>query len=285
LTINEYTSSDLPHQKHVVLFGHPLSHSLSPIMHKLSAEYHGLDFNYGLVDVPPHRLSEVPALFNNNNLIGANITIPYKEQFLDIADTVKPVAKQIGAVNTLFRKNNRLIGDNTDAFGFVQPLLQENYDFEGQRVLIFGTGGATKAIIYALINQGVSEFVLVSRNPGRNANINSIGNTQVIDYQMWAAYAEEAALIINATPLGMAPKTANSPVSDNEIGFLAGKICYDIVYNPIHTLFLKQARRAGAETISGLDMLIHQGSRAFQRWTGNTFPVPLIRQKLNEALK
>ena len=129
---------------------------------------------------------------------------------------------------------------------------------------------------------GVAEIVLVSRSPGRRSlsGADLEPHMTITDYSAWSAYAEEAAIIINATPLGMSPKVDQSPVQSAETALLSGKICYDIVYNPIQTTFLTQAEEAGAETIGGIEMLIQQGSKSFERWTGKEFPVAIIRKKL-----
>ena len=293
MILHDYISSDVYQRRHAILIGHPVSHSLSPLMHNTSADYYDLDLEYVAVDIDSHQLGTAAFLLNNKNLVGVNITLPHKRQIMKIVDRLTPEAQSIGAVNTIYKESHTLIGHNTDSYGFSKPLLDSDVDLDGHRVIIFGTGGATKAILHALSNMGVAEVVMVSRNPDRNqhsdANTNGSSTESmyvtVTDYYAWSAYANEASLIVNATPLGMSPNIDNSPVADSETDLLADKICYDIVYNPMHTKFLRQAESSGAETIHGIDMLIHQGSKSFKKWTGKTFPVDKIRHKLLEYFK
>lgn len=282
MRLKQYLSSNLIRRPHAILIGNPISHSLSPVMHNTAASHLNISLRYGAVEVKQNELSELIASLNKETLQGANVTIPYKNSFLDIVDELTPEAQEIEAVNTLFKENGQLIGDNTDAYGFARPIHQLGYDLVGERAIIFGTGGATKAIVHVLKEMGVAEIVLVSRSRGQRSLSDTQPQThiQLTDYSAWRAYAEDASIIINATPLGMSPKVGESPVQSSETSCLSGKICYDIVYNPLETKFLKQAGEAGAETIGGIEMLIHQGSRSFKRWTGCEFPVSVIRKKL-----
>ena len=199
---------------------------------------------------------------------------------MDVVDEITTEAQEIGAVNTILKEEDKLIGHNTDAYGFTEPLKEYEDELDTERAIIFGSGGATRAIIYALHRMGFEEMVMVSRNPDLiNAEDSSI---TVCSYDAWQDYAEDASLIINATPLGMTPDTDTSPLKDHEIGLLRDKICYDIVYNPRETKFLQQANTGGGVPIGGLDMLIYQGAESFKLWTGKEFPVGLVKMKLDE---
>ena len=253
-------------------------------MHNRAAEHHGLDFRYGALELRADELVDLPALFHNENLLGANITIPYKEHAFQMVDQLSNEAEEIGAINTIVREGAKLLGENTDHYGFSRPIVDADYDLSGEKAVIFGTGGATKAILYALAHLGLEEVAMVSRSPNRNVAHRDL-HLNLVGYGNWQAHAEEASLIVNATPLGMDPNIDQSPVEERDSHLLEGRICYDIVYNPLETKFLRQAVTAGAEIIAGLEMLIHQGDRAFQLWTGKAFPVAQIRHELKQILR
>ncbi|MFN1833959.1 shikimate dehydrogenase [Balneola sp. MJW-20] len=282
MNFSEFVNSDKAGQPHYLLIGSPIGHSVSPLIHNTALEYHNIPAAYYAVGVRGSEISTLIAHFNSPFFMGANVTIPYKETLFDSVDSYDEDAAQIGAINTIVKKENGVSGYNTDAYGFTQPIRNRLDEIEGTRVIIFGTGGATKAIIHALRNAGSEEIVLVSRRPG----MYEMPQEEVImaGYNDWMAYAdEECSMIVNATPLGMEPNTQASPVDEKDISFLNGKICYDIVYNPQDTLFLDQAIRSGGIPVGGLEMLIHQAEKAFELWTGKEFPLELVRKKLNDV--
>lgn len=258
-------------------------HSLSPVMHNLALKHNKIGGEYISVSVSSRDVNMVLAHCTNDSFLGANITIPHKELFLDAVDKLSDEAKEIGAINTLVKQEGKLIGHNTDGYGFIKPIENSIDDLHGESVIIFGSGGATKAIVFALQELGVGQIVLVSRRPEM---YESNGSENIIrcSYDNWMAYAEDAAMIVNATPLGMTPNTESSPMEDQDIEILNGKICYDIVYNPSQTKFLKQAIQAGGKPVGGLDMLIYQGAKSFNLWTGFEFPIEKIKSKLDEVL-
>lgn len=257
-------------------------HSLSPLMHNIALKHNKIGGEYISVSVASKDVNMVIAHCTNDAFLGANITIPHKELFLDAVDELTEVAQEIGAINTIIKQDQKLIGHNTDAYGFMKPIEYYVDDLEGERVIIFGSGGATKAIVYALRNTGVSELILVSRRP----EMYNDSEDDIIrcNYDNWIAYAEEAVMIVNATPLGMSPNTERSPIRDEDVEILEEKICYDIVYNPRQTKFLKQAINSGGIPVGGLEMLIHQGAKSFNLWTGFEFPIDKIKTQLDEVL-
>ena len=285
MTLSSFLKSGHAQQPHYVLFGHPVGHSLSPPMHNTALKYYGMPGRYYAVDLQPNELERLASYLNWDSFRGANITIPYKQMIGDYLDDIDPTAQSIGALNTIVKDSGRLRGLNTDLFGFKAPLREHSDKLEGGRGLIFGTGGASRAVVTALIELGMEELYLVSRDPQKVQSYNAMDRVGVIAYSQWPAYAEEAALLVNATPLGMAPRTEASPVNDQDRHFLAGRICYDLVYNPLETTFLGQAKSEGATTIGGLEMLIQQGSRSFEYWTGKPFPAEHIRTLLYEKLR
>lgn len=280
--LKQSPKSDKPHY---LLFGHPVEHSLSPLMHNKALNYYDIEASYHAIDLQSHELADLAAYLNNEKFMGANVTIPYKQLIAEYLDDISEPASEIGAINTIVKKRNYLEGYNTDYEGFLAPLNKLEYEFSGRNAIVFGTGGASKAIVVALRELEIENMYLVSRTPERISSFKDFRRVQVVSYNNWTALTDDVVIVVNATPLGMHPDIKKSPVRDSEIRFLQNRICYDIVYNPVKTSFLKQAEKAGATTISGLEMFIQQGSRSFELWTGNPFPIEIIRDILNERLK
>lgn len=284
MKLNEFKRSPESEKPHYLLFGHPVEHSWSPLMHNKALQYYEMEATYHAVDLQNSELAELAAFLNKDTFLGANITIPYKQVIADYVDHIDQKADKIGAINTIVKNNYSIEGYNTDYEGFLSPLKDSENDLIGSNAIIFGTGGASKAIVVALVEMGIEELFLVSRTPGRISSFGDFEQVKIISYHEWTSVVDEALLIVNATPLGMHPNIDRSPVRDSEIQFLEGRICYDIVYNPTETKFLKQAKQTETTTISGLEMLIQQGSRSFELWTGHSFPTEIIRSTLDERL-
>lgn len=282
LSFDEFKQSSYSQEPHYLVVGHPLGHTLSPVMHTSALEYHDINASYTAVDVRPDELSGFIAWTNNENFRGCNITIPYKEQLLNAVDELDSSVRGIQAINTISKSysDGFLTGSNTDIYGFSQPLKKHEDFVEGTRAIVFGTGGASKAVLIALEDFGLEEIVLVSRNPGRIQKPKSNLIYHIAGYNQWQAFADEASIFVNTTPLGMGVFKSKSIIDEPDISLVENKICYDLIYNPDKTVFLKMAEDAGATTINGLDMLIHQGSRSFEIWTGKQFPVPRIKKLL-----
>lgn len=282
LKFADFKSSKLSKKPHYLVVGQPIGHSLSPLMHNLSLQHHSIDAEYIAVELPPESMTDFVAWINNDNFLGCNITIPWKREFIHVPDRLSEEVRAVGAMNTLSKTDggNTTKGDNTDIYGFKVPLLEYDNRMERGRAIIFGTGGASLAVQYALMEMDFEEIILVSRTPEFAEHLKDSLYTKIVDYHQWQSYADEADLIVNTTPLGMSTKMDLSPVKSIDSELLAGKICYDLIYNPLSTKFLSLAESAGAETISGLNMLIHQGSRSFEIWTGHTFPVEKVKKLL-----
>jgi len=311
-TLDEFKKSKFSNQKHYFVVGYPIRHSLSPKMHQLALDYHSIDATYHALNLLSHEVSEFTSWVNRDAFLGCNITIPYKEQLAAIADQLDDFAVRTGVINTIAKTDTELIGHNTDIHGFLAPLTQYSDLIEGGRAIVFGTGGASKAVKVALENIGIEEIIFVSRNPYDSQQkseytwIKTVGYSEwqafaeeaclfekseytwikTVGYSEWQAFAEEACLFVNTTPLGMSPNSDSSPVLDQDSDLLSGKVCYDLVYNPLQTKFLKQAEDSGSVVIEGLDMLIHQGNRSFEIWTGKSFPFDEVKNLLiNELSK
>jgi len=285
MTLSQFVQSTDSNRPHYLLLGHPVKHSWSPLMHNIALRHHDIEAEYYAINVQDNELIDLASFFNSDLFLGANVTIPYKQTIANYMDGIDSSAREIGAINTIVKNDYRLEGYNTDYSGFIEPLQAYEFELEGASAVIFGTGGAARAIVYGLANMGVGEIFLVSRSPSRITSYRNHSQVQIVSYENWPSFAEEALLIVNATPLGMHPKINSSPVRDQEKHYLEAKICYDIVYNPVETKFLKQASEVGAQTIDGLEMLIQQGSKSFKLWTGRPFPVNIVRDTLYEKLE
>lgn len=284
VSFEDFKLSELPDNKLYTVVGHPISHSLSPLMHQTALSHFGIDAKYIALDLPQQQLHEFIPWCNHDNFLGCNITIPHKQAFNDIVDKIDPFAQEVGVINTLVKKDYKLIGYNTDVYGFLEPIRQYLTDIDYSRAIIFGTGGASKAVKTALESEGFEELIFVSRNPNRRHIFSDKVSVHVVDYNQWQSLAEECSLFVNTTPIGMYPNSNKSFLRTGEAALFKGKICYDLVYNPLKTKFLESAEKYGALTINGLDMLIYQGSKSFELWTGNSFPVDQIRNRLIEHL-
>lgn len=254
-------------------------------MHNTASEHYRMETRYYPVALESSEFTLLASHFNNPLFKGANVTIPYKVMLRDYVDEMDESARAAGAVNTIVKRSGKILGYNTDSYGFAVPLVEFQDELEDGTAVVFGTGGATRAIIRALESFNIQDIILISRNPSKKSELESKSGIQVESYDIWTAFAEEAVLVVNATPLGMEPNIDSCPIRDDEKEYLSGKICYDIVYKPLETRFLALARDAGARTIPGLEMLINQGSKSFELWTGKAFPIDKIRNRLHEAIK
>lgn len=257
------------------IIGHPVAHSLSPLMHNRAAELIGLDCFYAAFDVAPQNLKKALTGMRGLGVEGLNVTVPHKEKVVRFLDRLDEEAALIGAVNTISLKNGKLIGSNTDGRGFIRSLEQKGFRPRGKRAAIIGAGGSARAIGVALCLAGVSKLVVINRSSSRGRRLaralSKLGDVSFAasDKSYAAKAAEEADIIVQTTPCGMKRSDA-LPVSG--LAFRKGQWVYDIIYSPIETRFLKKARLKGAKTLNGLGMLVYQGSESFKIWTGRRFP-------------
>lgn len=238
------------------LIGHPLSHSFSKKYFTEKFEKENItDSKYELFDIDHiNKLKSV--LEENSNLKGLNVTIPYKEDVIPFLTKLSAEAKEIGAVNTIKIDGNILIGHNTDYFGFKQslkPFIEINHE----RALILGTGGASKAVAYALKSININ-CLFVSRNP---KNENEISYDEVNKYVI-----KHHQIIVNTTPVGTFPNVNEKPLIDYD-AITSNHLLYDLVYNPTETIFLKKGKEKGAITINGYQMLQLQAEKAWEIWS------------------
>jgi shikimate dehydrogenase len=253
------------------VLGWPVRHSLSPRLHGHWLKRYGLAGSYELLPVPPQVFAPYVRALLAEGYAGANVTVPHKEAAKDLCDTLDPAAAAIGAVNTLIFRHGKIVGRNTDAYGFLENLRQARpgwHAADGPAVVL-GAGGAARAVVYALLEAGAPEVRVLNRTVSRAerlaAELSGGPDTPVTGRPLAAAQLEGAALLVNTTSLGM----AGHPPLELDLGALpAGALVTDIVYAPLETPLLAAARARDHPTVDGLGMLLHQGRPGFEAWFG-----------------
>ena len=270
------------------VMGFPVSHSLSPVMHNAAIAAMGLDYVYVPLPIPVEDLpAAIAGLKAIRSVQGFNLTIPHKVEVIPLLDEVLPIAKAVGAVNTVKRVGDRWIGTNTDVAGFLSPLKQLNCDWGNSPAVILGSGGAAKAVVAACLELGCPVIHVVGRDPRKMKKFHGAMTSQLRDYNLrvhpWTSIPhllEVAGIIINATPIGMA-SDPNTPISEAEMNLLPDHaIAYDLIYTPRPTKFLQIAAARGLKAIDGLEMLINQGAIGLEFWLDQPVPIEIMRQAL-----
>jgi shikimate dehydrogenase len=290
---------------HLGLIGYPLGHSLSPKLHNAALRSCGLVGDYSLFPIQPddkQSLKDLLARVCSGELMGLNVTIPHKQNVIPFLDTLTETAEDIGAVNTIYLRSNKLIGDNTDAPGFLVDLrkflaessspvrgLQGRSSEEGigpteKKALILGAGGSARAVVYAL-RKGGWNVILAARRIEQAKQFLGLFPSyqlQITDFTFSSIELSNVALVVNTTPVGMNPKADQSPWPAN-YPFPQRAAVYDLVYNPDETRFVKEARAQGLSAITGLGMLMEQAALAFELWTGKQVSREIMSSALVES--
>ncbi len=268
------------------VLGHPVKHSLSPAIHNAAFQHLGLNYVYlaFLVEDVPQAIHGIRAL---GNLRGFSVTIPHKVSVMAHLDTIEPAARHIGAINTIVKSDQTLAGYNTDASGALMALRHAGVELAERQVVIIGSGGAARAIAFGLaLETPVAKLTILGiEDEERQTLAHHLreGTTLSIEDHPLDANTLEAALaqaqvMIHCTPVGMDPHTGQTCVPQRLLH--PNLTVMDIVYNPLDTRLLKEAREAGCPTIRGLEMFLHQAVAQFELWTGRPAPVPVMRQVL-----
>jgi shikimate dehydrogenase len=277
--------------KQFAVIGHPIGHSLSPLMHNTAFKLLGLHHQYEALDIEPSALRQTIERFREQGFGGFNITAPHKVTVIPYLDQISPEAEAIGSVNTVVNTNGILLGTNTDTLGIQQSLEHFRSEIENSKCLIMGAGGAARSVAYVITRYFRNVHITIAaRSLERAQNIgdeiSSKTNTiQIIDISgnKFNKAVSESRLIINATTLGMFPRVLDSPIPDQQ--WISNKqIVFDLVYRPLRTRLLKDSIAAGARTIGGLEMFVYQGAAAFRLWTGMEMPLEQIKQALENKL-
>jgi shikimate dehydrogenase len=267
------------------LIGYPLGHSLSPKIHTAALAACGLIGAYSLFPIAPDDIPGLQALFARlraGELHGLNVTIPHKQNVIPLLDDLTETAQSIGAVNTVSLRKGRLIGDNTDARGFLSDLnnfLDASSFTTRHSSLVIGAGGSARAVVYALASSGW-KVTIAARRPEQAENLTESMQTacgQIESISLNAVAGWRGDLLVNTTPLGMAPAIETCPWPENT-PLPDGAAVYDLVYNPRETRLVREARAAGLPAITGLGMLVEQAALAFETWTGCRPPRTVLRQ-------
>ena len=277
--------------KLVGLIGWPVNHSLSPQMHNAAFADKGLDFCYVAFPVKTAALKQAILGLRALGMIGANVTQPHKEKVLNYLDEASSEAQTIGAVNTILVEENRLLGYNTDAMGFLISLEKEaKVQLEGKHIVVIGTGGAGRAISVGAAFSRVREITLtdVVKDKAKRlvAAIQAVRpevKTLALEpaSEQFAKSVEAADIVVNATPLGL---RSDDPLPLDPAQLSKKTFVFDAIYIPAETPLLKAAREKGCRTLNGTGMLVHQGSAAFKIWTGVEPNIALMRDVVTKAL-
>jgi shikimate dehydrogenase len=272
------------------LVGYPLSHSLSPKIHTVALKACNLQGDYSLFPIAPDDKKELQNLLNQiltKQIQGLNVTIPHKQNIIEFLDELTPTAKAIGAVNTIYLQEDKLIGDNTDAQGFSSDLKKfiENRESEianNKSAIVLGAGGSARSVVYALLNDEWEVTISVRRIeqaqelttsfPNYPLSIIHSSNLPTFNFQT-------RKLIVNTTPVGMTPNINESPLPEN-LSLPSNVFVYDLVYNPRETKLVKDARSQGLHATTGLGMLIEQAALSFEVWTGCNPPRDILWNSL-----
>jgi len=272
------------------IIGYPLGHSLSPVMHNAALKELGIKGNYVAFETSPDRLCERIEFFKSEGFRGFNVTIPHKIEIMKYLDNIDNFAKIIGAVNTvIIDENKKLHGYNTDVYGFVHAIPDEwRGNLKSKKAAVLGSGGAARAVLTGLTEIGISEISIFARNQEKSLELKEIFSDIKINCLSLDKNLDlsEFSIVINTTPLGMQGANEKfSPLSQESIETLPEEaLVYDIVYKPQKTLLLEYAEKRNLKTLNGLEMLILQGAKSFELWTGQTPPVEIMRKALQEVL-
>lgn len=274
----------------VGIFGWPVAHSKSPQMHETAARALGIALRYERFEVRPESLAAEVRRQHDSEIDGYNITVPHKRAIMALIDEAVPMARAIGAVNTVVREGQRYVGYNTDAPGLVRSLEEAGVEVRGARVVILGAGGAARAAVVGLANAGASAITVLSRRPEQSETLAEALGAQIgcnLDAAPLAdavRHFERATLLVQATSatLGSSPGAHAFAASLPMESLPAGAAVVDMVYEPRRTSVLERAERRGLTIVDGLGMLLHQGAIAFEMWTGFEAPIEIMRSALND---
>ncbi|MBP7961354.1 MAG: shikimate dehydrogenase [Caldilineaceae bacterium] len=279
---------DAPNYQHtlVALFGHPVAENPTGVMQEAGFDALGLMWRYLNFDMAPDKLADAIQAMRTLGIQGANCTVPFKVEVLQYLDEISPDARLIGAVNTIRRDGDRLIGENTDGKGFMRSLADDaDFDPAGRTVVIFGAGGAARAITVELALAGAAHIIVVNRSRQRgmdlveHLNANTPARAEFVTWGGPYAIPAGVDMVINATSIALYPDVDDAPDVDYATILPSHLVC-DVIPNPPQTPFLQKAAARGAKTLDGLGMLVYQGAIAFEMWTGQPAPVDVMKAAL-----
>jgi len=255
------------------VLGWPLSSTLSPVIHRAAFGALGIPWTYLAWPMPPERLAAAVEGLRALGAVGANVTMPHKEPVMELLDEVSAEARSLGAVNTISRVGESLVGHNTDVAGFSASLRQSGVDISGRDALVLGAGGAARAVVRALDQMGAKDIAVCARRLEAAAAVTGLAdNVQAVAWERREESAKDSALVVNATPLS----AVGDPLSGARFG--PGQVVVDLVYVPAETELLRRARAEGAQAVGGLGMLVHQAAASLRIWTGLEPPLEAMER-------
>lgn len=264
------------------IIGDPVSHSLSPAMHNAAFKSLSLDNVYIAYRVAPRELRSAIESLRSIKVSGFNVTVPHKTAVLQYLDEVDDISRKAGAVNTVASYGGRFVGYNTDIHGFLQPLINHSMNFKGLSVLLFGAGGSARAVVTSLSGvDRISKLVIASRTYSKSLELSRLAGgsgltCSVSTIEEAKVMAKHFDLIVNATSVGLQSTESILGIED-----IAGcNTVYDLVYRPVMTKLIENARERGARVIYGYEMLVEQGAQAFEIWTGFKAPIAAMKKAL-----
>ncbi len=271
------------------VIGDPIEHTLSPIIHNAAFCSLNLDFAYLAFKVTPAQVGNAIAGMRALDIVGLNVTMPHKEAVIKHLDQIDEAAKFLNAVNTIHNKDDKLFGYNTDGIGALKALKENGANPQGKRVLLLGCGGAARAIAYALV-QEADELVVLNRTVSEAkelaVQLKSMFDKKVTADLLSANVIQEKLsdtdILINATSVGMNSNLSQSLIKPEWL--ISNLMVMDIVYNPVETKLVRDAKSVGAKVVSGVEMLIYQGASSFEIWTGKPAPIKVMRTAALEHL-
>jgi len=261
------------------IIGHPLGHTLSPLVHNWGFRRFGIEGRYEAWETLPGDLGAFMARVRETPIAGVSVTIPHKTAVMAYVDAVTELGRAAGAVNTLFWRSGVLWADNTDVEGFCRPLVVRG--IAPQSALVLGAGGAARAAVLGLTRLGVARVGVTARTLAKAAALAGEFSAEAVAWEDRASFG--AVLLVNATPMGMAGRFESvSPYPRQALR--PGNVVYDLVYNPHATRFVEDATEAGACVVPGVEMFLYQAVEQFRLWTGRVLPDEELRPLLLEAL-
>lgn len=256
--------------------GEKLSHSISPQIHNRVFELLNIKGAYKIIEIPKDKINNLGQSITTLGIKGANITIPYKQVVMEQLDYISPEAKKIGAINTIYNKERKLQGYNTDYYGFGMMLENKKVKVNGKIAVVLGNGGAAKAINTYLLDNEVKELFLVTRNKNVDEILDS--RIKLIDYEELKEISGD--ILVNTTPVGMYPNIGESPVSEEVISKF--NVLVDIIYNPMLTEFLSIGKRLNKVLCGGLYMLVGQAIKSEEIWQESSIDKDIVDRIYNE---
>ena len=272
------------------VIGAPIGHSLSPSIQNAALRAAGLDYVYTALPVRAGALTSAVHGLRDAGYVGFNVTIPFKTEIIPLMDDLSEDVRRIQAMNAVvIGEDGRMVGHNTDVVGFLAGFAERGIALTEKNAVLIGAGGAARAALWGLLRSGVSSIVIgvrsVEKGAALAADFAADGDVRAVSFDdtAWIAACSDADIVVQTTPLGMTPHTAEMPPVDAAM-IKPSAVVYDLIYTPAETRFLREARAQGCETINGETMLVAQGAEAFHLWTGKRPDVELMKRVLREEL-